>query len=111
MFDMRLDIQLFGGRGQNFDLKKDAIAKNTDGTNIVIPSGTKFKNVIVIAGAGVRRKIDEVNGIIKKYGGKPKNWSKRTADATIDGRKAEVHYYQNKKDRIGRVKFKIKRWF
>ncbi|MBO7732073.1 MAG: hypothetical protein J6S67_05960 [Methanobrevibacter sp.] len=107
---LKLDLILFGGRGANFKLKKDTEAKNTNNAKIVIPAGTQFKNVIVIAGDDRKRKIDEVDGLVKNYGGKKKNWSKRVASATINGKKAEVHYYQNKKDKIGRVKYKIKRW-
>ena len=39
-----------GGRGQNFTLKRDEKAKNVDNTEIVIPKGTKFSNIILIAG-------------------------------------------------------------
>lgn len=106
-----LNVQLFGGRGANFKLKKDKVAINVDRTNITIPKGTEFKNVIVIAGAGKKRKIDEIKNIVSKFKGNEKNWTKRVATAVINKRKAEVHYYQNKKDNIGRVKLKIKRWF
>lgn len=105
-----LNIFMFGGRGQNFILKKDKVALNVDRTTIIIPKGTRFTNIIVIAGDGKRRKIDEINNLTNRYSGKPKNWSKRVATAKINGTRAEVHYYQNKKDNIGRVKYKIKRW-
>lgn len=106
----KLNIQLFGGRGQNFKLKRDRTAKDSNNSEITIPKGTEFKNVIVIAGDDRKRKIDQVKSLVNKYGGKEKNWSKRIAIATIDNKNAEVHYYQNKKDNIGRVKFKIKKW-
>ena len=99
-----------GGRGANFKLKKDVIATNFDNTEITMPKGTEFKNVIVIAGDDRKRKIDVIDKLVSTFGGKAKNWSKRSATAYINGEKAEVHYYQNKKDQKGRVKFKIKRW-
>lgn len=108
---IKLNIQMFGGRGANFTLKKSTVAVNTNKTNIVLPKGTIMKNVIVIAGDGSKRKIDIINKLVKQYNGKPKNWSKRVATTKINGKRAEVHYYQNKKDNIGRVKYKIKRWF
>ena len=107
---IHLNILLFGGRGANFTLRKDQVARNINNTKITISKGTKFKNIIVIAGDDRKRKVDSASTLIKQYGGKKKNWSKRVATATIKNRKAEVHYYQNKKDNIGRVKFKIKRW-
>lgn len=107
---IKFDIQLFGGRGANFSLKKNTAAVNVGKAKIMIPKGTYIKNVIVIAGAGSKRKIDEVNSLVNKYGGNKKNWSKRVGFAKINNKKAELHYYQNKKDNIGRVKYKIKRW-
>ena len=107
---LKLYIQLFGGRGANFTIKKNTTAKIGKNAKITIPKGSVMKNVIVIAGSGSKRKIDTINKITNKYNGKAKNWSKRVATTKINGKKAEVHYYQNKKDNIGRVEYKIKRW-
>jgi hypothetical protein len=107
---LELNIQLFGGRGANFSIKRNVSAQFGRSSNLIIPKGTQMRNVIVIAGAGSKRKIDVINTLTKKYNGSSKNWSKRVAIAKINGKKAEVHYYQNKKDNIGRVEYKIKRW-
>lgn len=106
---LEINIQLFGGRGassnqnsrMNFTLKKGITIGN-----IKVPAGTKITNVIEIAGGKRKRKIDEINELVEKYGGSPEKWSKRRATITLNGKKREIHYYQN--DKIGKVKFKFK---
>ena len=82
-----------------------------------IKQGTYIQNVVVIAGKGVRRDIDDIKRLVrehKKENGEetsPKDWQKVTGIAIIDvgkGEKAEVHWYQCKD--VGKVEFKIKRW-
>lgn len=99
-----------GGRGassninsrMSFTIKKDT----TTIDDKIIPAGTKMTNVVEIAGGKRKRKIDTINEIIKEYGGEERDWSKRRATAIIQGKKREVHYYQNSK--IGKVKYKFK---
>lgn len=99
-----------GGRGassnlnsrMNFKTKKDITTKE----GIIIPKGTQIKNIVEIAGGKRKRKIDDINRIVKKYGGNADGWTKRRGNVIIDGEKKEIHYYQN--DKIGKVEYKIK---
>ena len=80
-----------------------------------LKSGSTIKNVNVIAGNGVTRKIDDINRLMKEYGTKnEKLWQKVVGIGILDddsknGKKAEVHWYQHPE--IGKVEFKVKRWF
>ncbi len=80
-----------------------------------LKSGSTIKNVNVIAGNGVARKIDDINRLMKEYGTKnEKLWQKVVGIGILDddstsGKKAEVHWYQHPE--IGKVEFKVKRWF
>lgn len=105
---IKFNIQLFGGRGassnlnsrMSFSLKKDVKIKNT-----IIKKGTKFTNVVELAGGKRRRKVDKANYLSKKYGGNPENWSKRRATVVIGNKKREVHYFQH--PRVGKVEYKF----
>lgn len=108
---LSLNLQLFGGRGassnvnskRSFTLKKDVTT--IDGTTI--KKGTRMTGVVEIAGGKRRRKIDDINRLTTTYGGKAKEWSKRRATASINGKQKEIHFYQNK--RLGNFEYKIKR--
>lgn len=99
-----------GGRGassnknsrMNFTIKKDIYTDQGE----LIPKGTKITGIVEIAGGKRKRKIDEIDSLIKSYGGNKEDWSKRRGTAIINGKKKEIHYYQNNK--IGKVKFKTK---
>ncbi len=83
-----------------------------DGTYAKFVEGSKLQNKEVFAGKGCRRKIDEVNRLVEKYGGTPEEWMKVKAISYIrkctgDIEKAEVHWYEEKT--VGRHKFKFKR--
>jgi len=99
-----------GGRGassnknsrMNYIIKKDIITDKGQ----IIPKGTKVTNIIEIAGGKRKRQIDEIDTIIKQYGGNKNEWSKRRGTVVINGKKREIHYYQN--DKIGKVKYKFK---
>ncbi len=99
-----------GGRGassnknsrMNYTIKNDITTDKGE----IIPKGTKVTNIIEIASGKRKRKIDEIGNIIKQYGGKENDWSKRRGTILINGKKKEIHYYQN--DKIGKVKYKFK---
>ena len=99
-----------GGRGassnrnsrMSFIIKKDIITQQGE----KIPKGSKITNVVEIAGGLRKAKIKDINRIIKTYGGDKKNWTKRRGTVIINGKKREIHYYQN--DKIGKFEYKIK---
>lgn len=99
-----------GGRGassnrnsrMNFTFKKQIITPSGES----IPAGTKVTNIVEIAGGKRKRDIDDINRIVKKYGGDRKHWSKRRGTVFIAGAKREIHYYQH--DRIGKIEIKLK---
>lgn len=80
-----------------------------------LKSGSNIKNVHVIAGNGVHRKIDDISRLMRDYGTKNENlWQKVVGIAILDdnsknGKKVEVHWYQHPE--VGKVEFKVKRWF
>lgn len=75
-----------------------------------LAEGTKISNIRKIAdGRGIR----EVNRLVEQYGGKAKNWLKRSGDADVvtaagNVRRAEVHWYEA--HGVGKVEFKVKTW-
>lgn len=75
-----------------------------------IKEGSTIRFVNIIAGKGVRRKIDDIELLMKKYPESKRNsWQKMTGIAELsDDRIAEVHWYQS--ENIGKVEFKVKRW-
>lgn len=80
-----------------------------------LKSGSNIKNVHVIAGNGVNRKIDDISRLMREYETKNENlWQKVVGIAILDdnsknGKKVEVHWYQHPE--VGKVEFKVKRWF
>ena len=83
-----------------------------DGTIARFQEGSKLHHKEVIAGKGHRRKIDEINGLVSKYGGKAENWIKVKAIGTIvrdngEVEEREIHWYEE--PTVGKVKLKIKK--
>lgn len=73
--------------------------------------GSKFPHKEVFAGKGCKRKIDEVEFLVKKYGGKAEEWQKVKAIGTVVDRygnaeEMEVHWYEEPS--IGTKKIKVK---
>lgn len=72
--------------------------------------GREISNVQTIAsGRGIR----EVTRLVRKYGGKAKNWRKMKGSAELETRsgstrRAEIHWYEA--HGVGRVEYKRKRW-
>lgn len=85
----------------NFINKEDIVIGE-----VIIPKGTEFTNVYVIAGKPRKRKIDNIDYLINKYGGKKNEWTKRRATIILNNKKIQVHYYQN--DKLGKFDYKIK---
>lgn len=81
-----------------------------DGSIVHLAEGTYIQNKEVIAGKGVKRQIDEIEDLVRNYGGKAENWRKMKGVATIDldGKyeEAEIHWYEE--PTIGKVKMKFK---
>ncbi|HFH9837992.1 TPA: minor capsid protein [Streptococcus suis] len=75
----------------------------------IIP-GTKITGVHIIAGKGVKRKIDIVDYLIEEYPTTKKSeWKKMIGFAELsNGRMAEVHWFEA--PNAGKVKFKVKRY-
>jgi RHS repeat-associated protein len=64
---------------------------------------------VAIAGAGHKTKIKDINRLVKQYGGKPEEWTKkRSCRFTLeDGTQTEIHWYENIKTGQ-RVEYKTK---
>ncbi len=81
-----------------------------DGSIAHLAEGTYIKNKEVIAGKGVKRQIDEIEGLVRNYGGKAENWRKMKGLAIIeqDGKteESEIHWYEEPS--VGKVKIKYK---
>lgn len=86
----------------NFTIKNKIVTKKGE----IIPRNTKVTNVVEIAGGKRKRKIDDIDRLIKTYGGKEQDWSKRRGTVIIDNQKKQLHYYQNNK--LGKFEFKFK---
>lgn len=59
-----------------------------------IPKNTMITSVKVIAGAGVKRKIDVVGRLIIQYGGTVEEWTKRVGKVESDQYIFDVHWYE-----------------
>ena len=74
--------------------------------------GSKLQNKEAFAGLGCKRRIDCVDSLVAKFGGKAEHWMKFKAIAEIrlpngEIQKAEVHWYEE--PTIGKVMIKRKR--
>jgi hypothetical protein len=85
--------------------------KMPDGTTARFVEGSVIHHKEVIAGKGCVRKIDEVKGLVRKYGGKEREWRKikgigliEYSNGTCEER--EIHWYEEKT--AGKHKFKAK---
>ena len=81
----------------------------SNGQTARFAEGSKLQNKEVFAGKGCKRKIDEVDGLVRDYGGKASEWRKVKAIATLvlpdgDEEQAEVHWYEEPS--VGKVKIK-----
>ncbi len=106
----RGDVQV--GRSVGAAAMRDQV-RLPDGTISRITKGTRITGVKVIAGAGARRKIDCVDRLVEKHGGKREGWSKRRGTGYVDdlgmSRGCELHWYEE--ETVGRVDMKVKRYY
>ena len=83
----------------------------SDGSVAHLQEGSKLHHKEVIAGKGRKRKIDEIDGLLAKYGGNPNEWIKVKAFGTIvkpngEIEEIEIHWYEE--PTAGKVKLKEK---
>ena len=65
-----------------------------NGKKAFVPKNTMITSVKVIAGAGVKRKIDVVDRLIVQYGGTAEEWTKRVGKVESDQYIFDVHWYE-----------------
>jgi hypothetical protein len=102
------DIQVgrsLGAKAKNYDITAP------DGRILHLTEGTRITNVEVIAGAGRKRTIDNVDQLVYNFGGDIDQWQKVKGVGFVDDDgesvKAELHWYQE--PRVGKVEWKIKK--
>ena len=84
------------------------------GVSFKFVEGTTIHNVQTFAGHGVRNKLkpQTLQGLVKEFGGRPKNWKHVKGIGTLNfygrPRQAEVHWFEEKS--VGKVKFRVKVW-
>lgn len=83
-----------------------------DGTVAHFQEGSKLHHKEVFAGKGCKRKIDQVDMLVERYGGKAEDWQKIKAIGTIvkengEVEDVEVHWYEE--PTIGKINLKYKR--
>lgn len=70
-----------------------------------------MRNKEIIAGKGKTRKIDQINSLIREFGGKENDWVKMKGIGTVDinGKNEieEIHWYEE--PTVGKVRLKIKK--
>ena len=93
-----------GAKAKNYDIQY--------GDKIVnLVEGTYLRNKQIIAGKGSKRKIDEIEGLVKKYGGSADKWVKVKGVGTVDNdgksEDVEIHWYEEPS--VGKVKLKFKK--
>lgn len=93
-----------GAKFKNYDIRY--------GDKIVhLVEGTYLRNKQIIAGQGCKRKIDEIDGLVKTYGGNADKWVKVKGVGTVDNdgksEDIEIHWYEEPS--IGKVKLKFKK--
>jgi hypothetical protein len=93
-----------GAKAKNYEV----LLPNGETTKFT--EGTRITCINVIAGKGRERKIDEIQSLLAKYGGKEENWQKKKGIGYIDldgeSYKAEIHWYEEAT--IGKKEFKVK---
>lgn len=84
-----------------------------DGSETMISEGTSLTGVRVIAGSGVKRKIDCEDVLVQRYGGKRGQWKKLRGTGYVDdlgmSRQCELHWYEGGDGK--RVDMKVKRFY
>lgn len=84
-----------------------------DGSKTKVTEGSRITGIVTIAGKGCKRKIDEVDILVSRYGGNASEWRKERGTGYVDdlgmSRKCELHWYEE--DSVGRVKMKVKRFY
>lgn len=95
-----------GAKWKNYDIDMQ------DGTTAHLAEGSKLQNKEIFAGKGCKRKIDDIERLVKQHGGNPDDWVKVKATAEIvtddgDSMVAELHWYEE--PTVGKVEFKFKR--
>ena len=95
------------------DHPRDEIGRFTgDGSTAKFVEGSKLQNKEIFAGAGCRRKIDDIDRLVRDYPGTSESeWMKAKAIAEIvteygEYMKAEIHWYEE--PLVGKVEFKFK---
>ena len=83
-----------------------------DGTVAKFAEGSKIFNKQVFVGKGCKRKIDCVDILVSKYGGKENEWKKVKGVADIvtsqvEEIRCEIHWYEE--PNVGRVEAKYKK--
>ena len=101
------DIQVgrsLGAKFKNYDIILP------DGDIINLTEGSRITDIEVIAGKGRNRKIDIIDLLIYKFGGKTTEWQKVKGIGYVDfygeSCKVELHWYQE--PTVGKVYWKIK---
>ena len=90
-----------GAKTRNYDIPFEGKVRH-------IAEGTYIRNKEQIAGKGMKRQIDEIEGLVKKYGGDSREWRKMKGVATldIDGKYEEVELHWYEEPSVGKVKIK-----
>lgn len=65
-----------------------------NGEKLFIPRGTKFENVVTMAGSGAKTQIRIVDRLVKTYGGTAEEWKKQAGKVTSDKYVFDIHWYQ-----------------
>ena len=95
-----------GARWANYDIQMP------DGSVAHFQEGSKLHHKEVFAGKGCKRKIDQVDMLVERYGGKAEEWQKVKAIGTIvkengEIEEVEVHWYEE--PTVGKINLKYKR--
>lgn len=94
-----------GAKWKNYDVLMP------DGGISHLAEGSKLQNKEVFAGKGCKRKIDDIDRLVKNYGGKAENWQKVKAISSLNYKgeiiKAEIHWYEE--STAGKQEFKYKK--
>lgn len=102
------DVVIPGNAGAKF---KDTVVRLPDGSEAKLVPGTRITEVETIAGAGKKRKIDEIDGLMITYPDSTEElWKKKKGKGYIEysgeNYKVELHWYEE--PTVGKVKFKVK---
>lgn len=95
-----------GAKWENYDIQMP------DGTVVHFQEGSKLHHKEVFAGKGCKRKIDQVDMLVERYGGKEEDWQKIKAIGTIvkengEIEEREIHWYEE--PTVGKKRLKVKK--